>query len=121
MRMPFGKHKGTEVEDVPPDYLRWCVDNVPMYPDLLQAVCDELGIPPHLRPDPKGAEGKRREPPPGPRKNGALDVEACGEIIKLGYRAAALKHHPDAGGSTERMARVNTAFEDLKRIIGVSL
>jgi uncharacterized protein (DUF3820 family) len=26
--MPFGKHKGTELGDVPDDYLWWCYENV---------------------------------------------------------------------------------------------
>lgn len=27
--MPFGKHKGTPLKDVPPSYLLWLYDNVP--------------------------------------------------------------------------------------------
>jgi uncharacterized protein (DUF3820 family) len=25
--MPFGKHRGKALATIPPDYLRWCVDN----------------------------------------------------------------------------------------------
>lgn len=26
--MPFGKHKGTALEDLPSDYLQWCLENL---------------------------------------------------------------------------------------------
>ncbi len=28
MKLPFGKHKGEEIEDVPSPYLRWFTENV---------------------------------------------------------------------------------------------
>ena len=28
MRMPFGKHRGEPVEDLPTDYLEWCLENL---------------------------------------------------------------------------------------------
>lgn len=34
MEMPFGKHKGTELEDIPLDYLEWLVDNVDLHGEL---------------------------------------------------------------------------------------
>jgi uncharacterized protein (DUF3820 family) len=29
MIMPFGKHKGIELDDVPANYLLWCYENIP--------------------------------------------------------------------------------------------
>lgn len=26
--MPFGKHKGEKIEDLPTDYIEWCLENV---------------------------------------------------------------------------------------------
>lgn len=26
MKMPFGKYKGQELENIPEDYLRWCLE-----------------------------------------------------------------------------------------------
>ena len=28
MKMPFGKHKGEEIEDIPSDYLKWVAENI---------------------------------------------------------------------------------------------
>lgn len=35
------------------------------------------------------------------------------EVIRAAYKALALLHHPDRGGSHEAMVRINTAFEAL--------
>jgi len=40
--------------------------------------------------------------------------EAASEIIKLGFKQAAKKHHPDAGGSHTAMTRLNRAKDRLK-------
>lgn len=51
MKMPFGKHKGQEIHTIPPDYLRWCRDNVAnLNGYLLRAVL-------------AGLEGEPFEPP----------------------------------------------------------
>lgn len=41
------------------------------------------------------------------------------EELKLAYRRASAQHHPDKGGSTEMMKKVNTAYELLKKEVGV--
>lgn len=35
--MPFGKHRGTPIKDVPKDYLRWILDNVQVLEPTLKA------------------------------------------------------------------------------------
>jgi hypothetical protein len=37
------------------------------------------------------------------------------EVVKAAYRALALRHHPDRGGSPEVMQRLNTAYEALSK------
>lgn len=40
--------------------------------------------------------------------------------VRSAYRAAALKHHPDHGGSTDAMAEVNEAWEKAQREMGAT-
>ena len=44
-----------------------------------------------------------------------LDPSAPDEVVKLVYRHLARRLHPDAGGSTEAMARLNGAYEEIAR------
>ena len=45
MRMPFGKHKGDYLKNVPPDYLRWVLSTCNIGDDLRKEICDTLGVP----------------------------------------------------------------------------
>lgn len=42
MRMPFGKHKGLEISNVPSGYLRWMLENVKLYGKLRAAITREM-------------------------------------------------------------------------------
>ena len=43
MRMPFGKHKGTHIRDIPTSYLEWLVENVEFTdPRLGRRIREEL-------------------------------------------------------------------------------
>lgn len=48
----------------------------------------------------------------------AQDKDMALEMINAGYRTLSRKHHPDAGGSHEKMVEVNRALEALRKIIG---
>jgi uncharacterized protein (DUF3820 family) len=51
--MPFGKHSGDPITEVPPQYLRWMYNtcNFQYYPELQRAIEHRLKIPadPHIR------------------------------------------------------------------------
>jgi len=60
--MPFGKHRGTEVADLSPRYIAWCLDNLHFrgHEDLREAMRKEAELRPH---DPHGwAMGDDSEP-----------------------------------------------------------
>jgi hypothetical protein len=57
--------------------------------------------------------GPRRSGRTGERLRDDLAVAVL-EVITSGYRAAARKHHPDAGGDVTAMAHVNAAMEWLR-------
>ena len=44
MRMPFGRFKGWDIEDVDEDYLVWLLDHATLRPTLRRAIEEQLGI-----------------------------------------------------------------------------
>lgn len=44
--LPFGKYQGVLLKDVPRDYLKWCVDNMKLAPDVKDAILRTLSSPP---------------------------------------------------------------------------
>ncbi len=108
--MPFDKHRGVPVSEVPADYLVWCLENMDsLRPHMRTVILAELrrrGIPYDLKP---------HEPCP-----------TCGRIEKCGsnatavsarsafdhmFRQLALLLHPDRGGSVEAMRILNATRE----------
>jgi len=43
-----------------------------------------------------------------------LSPVAPREVVEAAYRALARAHHPDAGGASDRMARINAAYAAIK-------
>jgi hypothetical protein len=92
MRMPFGKYRGYEVEEIPINYLEWLWENVELYGQLENEVGDIVeGVPPFLV--------------PGASEN----------HIKNVYRRMARKWHPDHGGNKEAMQAINEFYEELQQ------
>ena len=104
MKMPFGKFKGEDVEDVPIVYLKWLWKNVPLRSGLRDSVASVLGI---------GIDGENRSPPQNSNDPIAVDCKIVCDLIKLGYRELAKRYHPDIGGSNEKMTRLNIVREFL--------
>jgi uncharacterized protein (DUF3820 family) len=44
MEMPFGKHKGEKLEDVPTDYLEWALENCDLRPTLQAEMEAQLAL-----------------------------------------------------------------------------
>jgi hypothetical protein len=66
------------------------------------------------------SDRKREEPPPRPRQTPGdpyqtlhLLPSAPPEVVKAAYKALAMKLHPDHGGDTEAMQRINDAYRRL--------
>ena len=113
-RMPFGKHKGKELKDLPIDYLEW----VMCWMDSEDSGWMSRGQ--GWLFDALEDEWERRESRPGrsvgptlkPRMSAAAQ-ELLPEFVKLGYRAMSMKCHPDKGGTSELMA----ALKELKGVL----
>ncbi len=98
--MPWGKHKGKPLTDVPSDYLQWVIaeaDNASSW--LKQQIKQELS--------------RRCSPPPRQASNTALSVDQIDDW----FRRLARKYHPDVGGDNEIMKALQDGYEELKRMI----
>lgn len=117
MQMPFGKHKGTEVDQLPSDYLLWLVSNIDMREQLKEAVIEALEevhsiiVTPDMFFD--TATGKQGSKPKFDNSyfnsfptylNPNNDMkELLKKIVDQGYKKVSLKLHPDHGGKKEDM------------------
>jgi hypothetical protein len=101
--MPWGKHKGTRLRDVPPGYLAWVAEEGrSVEPYLRAAVLEELAR--------RFGFASRAAPPPPP------PCPSCGRLrdrLSNWYRRAARRCHPDTGGNDVAMALINEARDDL--------
>jgi hypothetical protein len=102
MKMPFGKYEGYDVREIPRNYLDWCLNNIgDLSPRLREAMEDALA-------------GRSRSA----RQRSPIKViekvrDQFRTAVKTWYRHASRKHHPDHGGSNERMAVINEARDEL--------
>jgi hypothetical protein len=104
--MPFGKHKGESLRDIPYDYLSWVLDNCTRIDRWLRAaIRQELD----RRLDDDG-DPEPAYPPPADLQN----------VVRAWYRRLVLKYHPDRGGSHEAMKAINDAHEQLKQLVGLN-
>lgn len=130
MKMPFGKHKGRPLKDVPDDYLLWVVDNCKsVSPTLLQAIKVRLEV---ESPEPS-AKAKRQQQPNTEASNAAI-ARAKAElnetqrelrvaqdelqeakrrlaereaVVTKWFRKASFQFHPHRGGSHEVQVLIN--------------
>jgi hypothetical protein len=119
-RMPFGKHKGEALVDIPTPYLEWLLAECELRDWLLTAVVTELDRRERGEEPPPRQEQRRSEPVRPQR--GEVRLDLVKEIVEAGRRALARKYHPDGNGSVgdsgERMAAVNATADWLLGQIG---
>jgi len=89
--MPFGRHKGRRLSELPDDYLEWLQALDDLREPLRAAVADEA----------------QRRRPLGARPNPRV-VE---DLIARGQRSLAKSAHPDTGGTHEAMLGVRVAAD----------
>lgn len=106
MRMPFGKFKGVALEDCPLDYLFWLSENIDLREPLCTAVHRQIEI-----------RATSREPLAYSQRGISVnpeDARLVKQIVDAGYRTIAARIHPDVGGSTVEMQRLNTIVSSLR-------
>jgi len=106
MRMPWGKFKGEDLEDIESSYLLWVLENCEIKPGLEVAIHAELR-------DRFGGIAA-----PAPEKLDKRHRPMAQEILKAGYRAVLQRVHPDHGGKHDDTIAVQAAYEALASYVG---
>jgi hypothetical protein len=125
MRMPFGRHRGKTLEEIPPAYLQWVLE-VPDISDMLREAIERVFQPKQDH----DAETKRLREKIADL-TAEIDflefqleekeerIEALKKSPSLGWwkdwwNRAVKASHPDRGGSQAVMALLNEANEKIK-------
>jgi uncharacterized protein (DUF3820 family) len=92
--MPFGKYKGVSIKDLPTNYVCYAITEFDLPEELksvlFQQLMENIGGWDFIN-----------------------DTEIDSKKIDHAYKKAAIKYHPDKGGSTEAMQAIN----EFKRLI----
>jgi hypothetical protein len=105
VEMPFGKHKGVPLDQVPPSYLRWCLANLEdLNPDLRALMEQRVGPVPFV---PK--QQAKRSNGDGPLKL-QVGTEVRG-VAKRVFAKLSMRYHPDRGGNPDQQAAVNEFYK----------
>jgi hypothetical protein len=107
--MPFGKHSGCRVADVPSSYLAWALTNVSRLDwSLRQAIEAELAR----------RHDAAAQPPPRPEATkGPQSLASWQPVVDRWYREMVMKFHPDRGGSNEAAQAINHANDQLRKML----
>jgi Putative quorum-sensing-regulated virulence factor len=100
--MPFGRHRGQPLDELPGDYLAWLLDLDDLREPLRSRIEDEAD-----------RRHGTREPQPERPITGPIDGDCAAAIVEAGRRALAVKHHPDRGGDLRTMQAVNATADRL--------
>lgn len=113
IRMPFGKHKGSPLNEVPRSYLEWCyLEACEDRPGLKKAIAKELE-----RRDAEGESCRRSGTPPRQQQQ---PPDALRATIKTWYRELVMRYHPDRTlDNGAAMKAVNDAYERLTELLGL--
>lgn len=117
MRMPFGKHSGKLVDEIPTSYLRWVLANIAdldanLHDTIKREVQDRAYG--HRREPRRDARREAyREPTSNPRRDAERVQSRIVDAVQRCRRKLAAVLHPDRGGSTELMQTTNGVFDDL--------
>jgi hypothetical protein len=115
MTMPFGKHRGSDLQELPDRYLDWLC-GIELQPPLCDAVRRE-------------SERRKSGIEPEPRlvsfpavhiKVPRGEVALAKRLVNVGHRVLARKFDPAAGGNAEDLRRLNalaaTVMEQLEEV-----
>lgn len=121
MKMPWGKHKGADLEDIDEGYLIWVLEKADYAgPTLKRAICELLDLDPDEYGTNVGAKAGGQNGGPFPTF-GSTPPSAPGieMVVKAWWRRMAMKYHPDRGGSVVAFQTINDAHDNLRELAGL--
>jgi hypothetical protein len=113
--MPFGRHKGDPLDEIPDGYLRWLLNR-----DLREPLRSHVRAEAQRREADEDAthddyrRRQRRDDTPPRSRHAIPPVDDVDNIIASGLHALAKKYHPDLGGDLRRMQAINHAADWLR-------
>jgi uncharacterized protein (DUF3820 family) len=123
--MPWGKHKGTPIGQIPRSYMAWCLENADaLKPELRRSFEWMAGVPvgstkakvdPNAKPWVASPGRSSRPAPEQPRVSPppAAQIASLRGLVKIWYRKMSLRYHPDRGGSADSQKILNTCYQSL--------
>ena len=107
-KMPFGKHKGVLISELPGDYIKWLYSEVELREPLRSLVDQEIEL--------RYGRHNTGAPHDGAHliRISTCDVATFREIVERGYKLVAGSRHPDRGGSTTEMVHVNAVVASVR-------
>jgi hypothetical protein len=108
--MPWGKYQGMLLSEIESGYLVWVAESADhVKPDLYDAIIEEL----------RSRFGGSPPPPPpsSPWRTPCPDPVLATRVVSAGLHALARQHHPDVGGDTQTMQKLNAVAEWLKATV----
>lgn len=127
--MPFGKHKGLHFDQIPETYFDWLLEQDWLSDRLREEIRDyfsEGGADrsysyfnnsnngTHYSSNQWGSSGHSQTQNPITPKLNKEEMSDFKKILNMGFRALAMKYHPDTGGTKEAMQRLNALVEKLR-------
>jgi Putative quorum-sensing-regulated virulence factor len=107
--MPFGRYKGSDLSELANSYILWLL-TIDLREPLRGAVAEEA--------DYRGLDidepEQYRQPTSLMIQVDQQDVAIFRRIVDSGFRAMALQTHPDRGGETTAMARLNAVAASVR-------
>ncbi len=121
--MPWGKHEGSHVCDLPTDYIRWLLANMESLPaTLAKALRREKLFRQEMRRPSTGLKERetmpvRPAPPAAPEAGGIVSAEVMARAIKTARNASLMAEHPDRGGTHDGFCATQRVFQRIKECI----
>ena len=116
--MPWGKHQGLRICELPSEYLEWSLRNLhSMGPTLRSAIRLEKEFRTRHGRASTGQEERWEARFAEADTSRVVSVEIVAAAVRAWYRQAAKREHPDRGGTNDGFVSFNRQAGELKEVL----